>query len=365
MKRIVLALLLLVMSGCDSAAQNQPQTNQPLIETGQQLAAPKQALPFSFEVKPETFELFVESGGSRERASEPLPARRVEQLQKSEQEVSWSYPDDKLQVRIRQAADHLQITLTSTGTESFSWPLVKAPAYMLPLGEGKWIPAGDKVWQSFLREESLTFSESFSMRFFALNHEKYAIFYMVDNMFNNTLDFAVDPEISLRFTHEFPTINHDKSYSFRLYVTQNDPVQIAGLYKHIIQQQGEFATLAQKAAANPNVEKLYGAPHFYLWNKTFLSEDDVQWDALKKAAWRRLYGLARAAFGWQQGGRAGGHRATAGNSAAGLHRAVPAQGDSGRPQLRAALPRLLRSAVVRPRRRSKSESADPKRREAA
>ncbi|HBZ80295.1 MULTISPECIES: glycoside hydrolase [Brevibacillus] len=286
---IVLALLLQMASGCESTAQVQQTFEQTGAATAgqaggqKQLAKqPEQALPFSFEVKPETFELFVESGGSRERASEPLPARRVENLHKSEQEVSWNYPDDKLQVKIAKEADHLQISLTSTGAESFSWPQVKAQSYMLPLGEGKWIPAADKAWQSFLREESLAFSESFSMRFFALNQEKFAIFYMVDNMFNNTLDFAADPAISMQFTHEFPSINPDKSYSFRLYVTENDPVQIAGLYKQIIQNQGEFTTLAQKAAANPNVEKLYGAPHFYIWNKTFLAEDDVKWAMLAK-----------------------------------------------------------------------------------
>ncbi|MFS0918263.1 glycoside hydrolase [Brevibacillus sp. 179-C 1.1 NHS] len=265
---IVFALMLQVVVGCESnAATGQVQT--------------KQHADFTFDVKPETFEVFIERDGVKESASEPMPARKVTNVQKGEQEIAWSYPDDKLDVLIRKNDDHLQITLTSTGAESFSWPTVKGSSYTLPLGEGKWIPADDSKWQSFLKEESLSFAESFSMRFFAVNKSKYALMYVVDNLFNNTVDFAVDPTIRFTFSHEFPTINPDKTYGFRLYVTDNDPVSIAGVYKAYIKEQGELLTLAEKAKANPNVEKLYGAPHFYLWNKSFLSVHDVKWNGLK------------------------------------------------------------------------------------
>ncbi|UED74058.1 glycoside hydrolase [Brevibacillus sp. DP1.3A] len=265
---IVFALMLQVVVGCESNhANGQVQT--------------KQHADFTFDVKPETFEVFVEKDGVKESASEPIPARKVANVQKGEQEITWSYPDDKLDVSLQKKEDHLQITLTSTGTESFSWPTVKGSSYMLPLGEGKWIPADDREWQSFFKEESLTFAESFSMRFFAVNKNKYALMYVVDNLFNSTVDFAVDPTISFTFSHEFTTINSDKTYGFRLYVTDNDPVSIAGVYKDYIKEKGELLTLAEKAKANPDVEKLYGAPHFYLWNKSFLTAEDVKWRALK------------------------------------------------------------------------------------
>ncbi|GED59358.1 glycoside hydrolase [Brevibacillus formosus] len=265
---MVFVLLLQLAVGCES-------------NNATEQAQSKQHADFTFDVKPETFEVFVERDGVKESASEPMPARKVTNVQKGEQEIVWSYPDDQLDVSIKKKEDHLQITLTSTGAESFSWPTVKGASYLLPLGEGKWIPAADSKWQSFLKEESLSFAESFSMRFFAVNKSKYALMYVVDNLFNNTVDFAVDPTIAFTFSHEFPTINPDKTYGFRLYVTDNDPVSVAGVYKQYVKEQGELLTLAEKAKANPNIEKLYGAPHFYLWNKSFLSINDVKWNVLK------------------------------------------------------------------------------------
>ncbi|KMZ42472.1 MULTISPECIES: glycoside hydrolase [Bacillales] len=265
---IAFVLLLQVVVGCESN------------KATEQLQS-KQHPDFTFDVKPDTFELFVERDGMKESASEPMPARKVTNVQKGEQEIAWSYPDDQLDVSIKKKEDHLQITLTSTGAESFSWPRVKGAGYMVPLGEGKWIPANDSKWQSFLKEESLSFAESFSMRFFAVNKSKYTLMYVVDNLFNNTVDFVVDPTIGFTFSHEFPTINPDKTYGFRLYLTDNDPVSVAGVYKQYVKEQGGLLTLAEKAKANPNIEKLYGAPHFYLWNKSFLSVNDVKWNALK------------------------------------------------------------------------------------
>lgn len=66
-------------------------------------------------------------------------------------------------------------------------------------------------------------------------------------MFNNELKFHSDPKIGFDFTHEFPSINKNKTYGFQLYVTNNDAVSIAKLYKDNIARKGEFKTLQEKA----------------------------------------------------------------------------------------------------------------------
>ncbi|WP_411503525.1 hypothetical protein [Brevibacillus centrosporus] len=76
----------------------------------------------------------------KESVSEPLPKRKVSNLQKDEHRVSWTYPDDQMKIAIEQKGDYLQVQLESTGAESFTWPTVSGTSYMLPLGEGKWIP---------------------------------------------------------------------------------------------------------------------------------------------------------------------------------------------------------------------------------
>lgn len=141
----------------------------------------------------------------------------------------------------------MDITLKSDGAKQFEWPKVSANRYTLPLWEGKRIPADDPYWKEFLKDEEFSFIESFSMRFFALDKSKYSIVYIADNMFNDTIHFNTDDNIQFSFTHEFPTINPNKEYGFRLYVTDSDPTQIAQVYKNYIKEKGEFKTLTEKA----------------------------------------------------------------------------------------------------------------------
>ncbi len=120
------------------------------------------------------------------------------------------------------------------------------------------------------------------MKFFALNGSKYSIVYIANNMFNNELKFHSDPKIGFDFTHEFPSINKNKTYGFQLYVTNNDAVSIAKLYKDDIVRKGEFKTLQEKARKNKEIEKLYGAAHFYFWNQNGLSENNINWPKLRE-----------------------------------------------------------------------------------
>ncbi|NEW06533.1 glycoside hydrolase [Paenibacillus sp. SYP-B3998] len=273
-----LLCLILILGGCESS---NPEIRPDAASDEGQTHPAASSANFAFDVDPETFEITIEKEGHREIASDPLPKRKVIDLQKEKDRFSWTYPDDQMKVNIQRVTDHLQVSLTSTGAETFTWPKVSGTSYMLPLGEGKRIPSNDPDWISFLKDESMSFSEAFSMRFFALNKNNYAVLYIVENSFRNTVNFDTNPHISFALSHDFSTVDPDKTYSFRIYVTDNNPVSIASLYKRFIQEKGEFRTLAEKAAKNQNIEKLYGAPHIYVWNQSFLSNKDIQWSQLK------------------------------------------------------------------------------------
>lgn len=236
---------------------------------------------FTFDVNPETGELFVEKDGVRESASLPLPKKKVENLIRSNNCISWSYPDDQVDVKIEKKESYLSIKLKSTkseGANEFTWPKVSADCYTLPLWEGKNIPSNDSSWKQFLGNQDFSFIESFSMRFFALNKSKYSIMYIADNMYNDNIHFTADSNIQFSFTHQYPSINKNKEYGFRLYVTDKNPVSIANIYKNFIKEQGEFKTLEEKAKENPNIRKLYGAPHIYFWNHPGISVENIKWD---------------------------------------------------------------------------------------
>lgn len=107
--------------------------------------------------------------------------------------------------------------------------------------------------------------------------------YVADHMFNSDINFMVEPQIHFSFTHSFPRIYSKKEYGFRIFVTDNDPVSIASIYKKQISDEGGIVTLAEKAKSNSNIEKLYGAPHIYLWDKSFISDSNMKWPQLKNA----------------------------------------------------------------------------------
>ncbi|PEA88301.1 glycoside hydrolase [Bacillus thuringiensis] len=236
---------------------------------------------FTFDMNPETGELFVEKDGVRENASLPLPKKKVTNLIKKDNCISWSYPDDQIDVKIEQKESYLNIKLKSTkseGANEFTWPKVSAESYTLPLWEGKNIPSNNSDWKQFLKGQDFSFIESFSMRFFALNKPKYSIMYIANNMYNDNIHFNADSNIQFSFTHQYPSINKNKEYGFRLYITDNNPVSMANIYKNYIKETGEFKTLSEKAKKNPNIKKLYGAPHIYFWNHPGISIENIKWD---------------------------------------------------------------------------------------
>ena len=177
----------------------------------------------------------------------------------------------KVKIKLEKKKDHLNIEVESTGAESFTWPKVEAENYTLPLWEGKQIPSNDENWKKFLKDDAYSFAESFSMKFFALNGSKYSIVYIATNMFNNELKFHSDPKIGFDFTHEFPSINKNKTYGFQLYVTNNDAVSIAKLYKDDIVRKGEFKTLQEKARKNKRNRKvIWSGAFLFLESKWFI-----------------------------------------------------------------------------------------------
>ncbi|MDK8182881.1 glycoside hydrolase [Paenibacillus sp. UMB4589-SE434] len=236
---------------------------------------------FTYEVDPATLGIVITSDGVEEQASVPLKKREFTEYKQEAGRTEWTYPAEQIKVVIEKKDHYLDIQIQSLGAEQFQWPTIQADDYLLPLWEGKRIPSNDPNWRQFLKEETLTWSESFSMNFMAMGMQKYALVYVVDNPFNNEVSFGTEPKINLTFTHEFPTLNPKKEYGFRLYVTANDPVSVAKLYRGYIQETHGLKTLAEKAKENPEVAKLYGAPHIYMWNSQVLTNENVNWSAMK------------------------------------------------------------------------------------
>ncbi|WAG68518.1 MULTISPECIES: glycoside hydrolase [unclassified Clostridium] len=284
-KRISLVLVAITVttlfSGCNNKAIS---SNNKVNPINNKMNTKVENLDFKFKVEPVTFKITVESNGITETVSEPLEKTEVSNLKDNGDKISWSYKKKNIDVEIQKKDKYLDVSIKSSnkdGENKFSWPKVTGEGYMLPLNEGKYIPKDDKVWKDYLNDNEMKTLESFSMQFFAASKKNYSLLYIINNPYNNEVKFDTKENIKFTFNHEYPSINKNKDYGFRIYLTKNNPVDVAKTYKNFIVKQGNFKSLEDKAKDNKNIEKLYGAPHVYFWDRSAISEENVKLDKIK------------------------------------------------------------------------------------
>ena len=271
-----------LLSGC-AAPQNTsghssaPAPSLTLTESG--------GPPPSYEVTPETFALSLQSGSETIPASAAGQARAVSDFEQTGAEAKWRYPDEQIAVSIKPVDDYLSVTITAEteSDQNFAWPLIFAERYYFPFGEGKRVPADDPVWADYLHEQEFAVLEHLSMPFWAAEYGDRAVLFILENPFRTALNFDGSGNISFAVSHDYPAIGESRTNRFRVYLADNDPVQIAKIYKSYVEETQGFLTLEQKAEKNPEIRKLYGAPFIYLWGEFVISPEDIDWPAFRKS----------------------------------------------------------------------------------
>ena len=248
-----------LLAGCSGGV------NESLPTPEKETAAAMQEAVMEYTVEPETFSLSVLRGDTAVPVSMPMDQRQVSQFQKTGDITSWIYPDDGISVSIEPEAGYLHVTLASQkeGDNQFLWPAVSGETYYIPFGEGKRIPADDAVWSEYLGGGTFTVLEQLSMPFWASAAGSHAVLYIMENPFRSDMVFRESGPIEFGISHQYPAIDPEKENSFRIYITENDPAAAAKIYRQYVKEQGKFVSLEQKAAQNPDIEKLYGAPFIY------------------------------------------------------------------------------------------------------
>lgn len=239
----------------------------------------------AYEVNPETFALKFQNGGESVMISQPGEKRLVENFTQDDGVSSWYYPEEKIAVTITQEQDYLQVIISSEGEtdHEFNWPVITGDQYYLPLGEGKRVPKDDPVWNGYLKGKTFAVMEQLSMPFWSAAQGDHAIVTVLENPYRSNLIFSETKENIFTLNHEFPKIDPQKEQRFRFYLTDNDPVAAAKIYRSYVMEKGEFVTLKEKEAKNPDIQKLYGAPHIYLWGELIISPENVDWQAFRRA----------------------------------------------------------------------------------
>lgn len=274
----------LLLMGC-TATESGLATGQKKQQSKDSVSEVKAEEVLRYQVDPETFALTVEREGKEVPVSLPGQKRSVANLIQNENGSSWEYPEEDMLVSIKPEEGYLHVSITSKSEEDkeFVWPNVSAETYYLPLGEGKRIPAADPAWNNYLSEKEVSVLEELSMPFWISAQEDEGVLFIMENPYRSRMVFSGGDALGFSLTHKYPQIDPEKQNSFRIYVTENNPVLSAKKYRDYVKEQGRFVTLEEKAEKNTDIRKLYGAPHIYLWGDHLISKEDIRWPAFRES----------------------------------------------------------------------------------
>lgn len=271
-KGICIMMTAVLFGGCAK-----PSEEEKVLTEDKNLEEKQEVL--AYEADPNDFSLNIKWKDRFIPVSLPSGEHKAENIKEEDGVMKWEYPEESLAVTLTPHAGYLDVEIESTTEEdhNFSWPYVSGETYYMPFGEGKRIPGDDAVWSSHLKGQIYSAVEQLSMPFFSSAGDDYAVTYIMENPVRSSLVFSEGDQIDFSVLQEYREIDESKVNRLRIYVTDKDPVNSAKVYRQYKIEQNQFVTLKEKAEQNPNVEKLFGAPHIYLWGDFVISPDDINW----------------------------------------------------------------------------------------
>ncbi|MGW4532450.1 glycoside hydrolase [Nocardia sp. NPDC004340] len=187
--------------------------------------------------------------------------------------ATWTYPDRALAVSATAEDGRLRVTVHSDRDGSLRWPITgtdsAAAAVQIPRGEGLSLPVRDTFWNgpdTGLIGESLPLTSGLTMPFWGYSVGDRGVGYIVPTDIGSTLTVASDQgRLIARGAHDFADHAGTRDYTVDFALTDASPVAAARDYRGWLLRHGEFRSLRDKIAINPEVAKLEGAFHAYLW----------------------------------------------------------------------------------------------------
>lgn len=280
----ILMPVILVFSGCAANKEPSNASDNPVVQIKEK---EEQAgtIPYDFNVDPESFELSFLVNGETVPVSSGIKKREFKDYEENEGSVSFRYPAEQIKVTLRQEKAYLSVEITSEkeGDNTFSWPEISADQYYMPFGEGKRIPSDSPEWKEYLNNQQFAVIEQLSMPFWISQSKDHCILFIMENPDQTQMSFLAEDDITFSVSREYPEIDENKTGRYRIYITDNNPVSAAKLYRSYVKEKGSFVTLEEKAVQNPNIKKLYGAPFIYLWGDFIVSDQDINWNAFRQS----------------------------------------------------------------------------------
>lgn len=223
---------------------------------------------------------------------------QVEEIEITPERARWKLGDRGWQFTVQLFDDSFHVDCVADAAGTLDWlrvassPAVKG--WILPLFEGVYVPAGDELWGKFLAASgTLNTTADLTLPFWGLDYGDFTVTCILTNPFNNQVNFEnADHRLQMQVSHEFTRNQPVKQFGVRVALGTASPIEPARQYRRWIQSRGEFVSLREKISKTPDVEKLRGAPHVYLWGEDLLCTEDVRdWKGLV----RQIRGESQAA----------------------------------------------------------------------
>jgi len=258
---------------------------------------------WSVRISPETLEMSADlaGGGKFPLSKGSLNPGSISSMLKTAGQAQWVLDKAGVKTEVRLSKKELSVRFSSETAGTFTWPVVQktsnSKALIWPRWEGCYIPLDDSRWEDYLvgRGEWDTL-EGLSMPFWGLDCGDFSLTYIITNPYNNEIRFQrASDGPGFRFTHEFTSLAPGKEYGFLIRLGDNEsPVEPAMQFRMWLFEQGRFVGMKEKMKKVPNVARLLGAAHVYLWGDAPFSRHDIP-----GAKWRpfctKLVEQARAA----------------------------------------------------------------------
>lgn len=187
--------------------------------------------------------------------------------------ATWTYPDKGLTASATAADGRLRITLRSDRDGTLHWPLTghdtTAAALQIPRGEGLSLPVRDPFWNgpdTGLTGEPLSLTSALTMPFWSYQLAGRTANYIVPTDIGSSLTVdSAQGALTATAAHDFAEGPGSRDYTVEFALTGDSPIAGATDYRDWLIHQGRFRSLRDKIAANPEIGKLLGAFHAYLW----------------------------------------------------------------------------------------------------
>jgi glycosyl hydrolase family 129 len=195
----------------------------------------------------------------------------VEGLETAPDHAHWRIPELGLDVELTRQEHRLRVRFQAERELAFEWPATgrdpALSALIYPDGEGLYIPLDDSFWRRVAKRDPCRDTHGgLSMPFWSYRGAGGTWTYLAVSDLQTTVCLEDSGgRLTARASHDFRARDGFRPYEIEIWPGGDSPISPAREYRQWLIEQSRYVTLDQKARANPQVTKLVGAVHAYVF----------------------------------------------------------------------------------------------------